>query len=349
MDFSVVIPSYNRGAYLQQTLDSIRAQTLKPREIIVIDDGSTDNTADLFANAHAHGDVQYRRIENSGPGVARCIGMQAATADWIAFCDSDDLWEPRHLAVLAEVAEAFPEARFLFSNFCNFRDDRPDERYYDHFASAPPGWWAAQTAARHGDAVLLVEPALPGFLAFMPAWPTASAVHRSVATRVGSTQAAVSRLPSEDCELTGRFVILGRAACSLQQTARLRKHADNYSGDQVANIIGRANVLMLGLQGHAELYAGFEAAVIEEARQDVLRAFQRALWQQRPLDAGRLHDLLAPFGLRAPKLKQRLAGRVLAVWSRLQSRPTTPKLEAMIELALRNRAALVAATKHGVG
>jgi hypothetical protein len=338
LDFSVVIPSYNRGAYLLETLNAVRAQTLKPREIIVIDDGSTDNTADLFANAN--GDVSYRRIENSGPGLARCIGMRAATSNWIAFCDSDDIWEPTHLAVLAEVATVFPEATFLFSNICNFRDDQPETLYFDHFDTAPPGWWAEQTAARRGDVLLMVEPAFPGFLTFLPAWPTASAVHQSVAVRVGQTQAAVSKLPSEDCELTGRCVILGRAACSTQKTVRLRKHANNFSGDHVANLIGRANVLMLGLLGHADIYAGFAESVIEEARQDVLRAYQRALWRGRLLEAGRLYELLAPFGLRAPKLKQRISGQALAFLSRLQAGAVSPKLEALIELALHNHQAL---------
>jgi hypothetical protein len=334
LDFSVVIPSYNRGAYLLETLNAIRAQTLKPREIIVIDDGSTDNTADLFACANA--DVSYRRIENSGPGIARCTGMRAATSTWIAFCDSDDLWEPRHLEVLAEVAEAFPEATFLFSNICNFRDDQPDRLYFDHFDSAPPGWWHEQTAARRGDCLLMVEPAFPGFLTFLPAWPTASAVHRLVAMRAGETQAAVSKLPSEDCELTGRLVILGRAACSMQKTARLRKHANNFSGDHVANLIGRANVLMLGLLGHANIYARFADAIIEEARQDVLRAYLRALWHRRLFEAGRIYELMTPFGLRAPKLKQRLVGRALSFLYRMQSDRVLPKFEAMIGLALRN-------------
>lgn len=340
LDFSVVVPTYNRRAYLPATLNAIRSQTIIPREIIVVDDGSTDGTENLFDNAN--GDVKYLRIDNSGPGLARCLGMQAATSDWIAFCDSDDIWEPRHLEVLAGVAEVFPEARFLFSNICNFRDDQPETLFFDHFAIAPAGWWQEQTAARIGDSVLLVEPAFPGFLQFLPAWPSASAVHRTVAAKAGRTQVEVSRLPSEDCELTGRFVILGRAACSMQTTVRLRKHATNYSGDQVANLIGRVNVLMLGPLGHPDIYADFINDVIEEARQEVLRAYQRALWHRRFLWAGHLYGLLAPFGMRAPKFKQRLAGVVLSFYARMQADSVPPKLSAMITLALRNQQALAA-------
>jgi glycosyltransferase involved in cell wall biosynthesis len=334
LDFSVVIPTYNRCAYVLQSLEAIRAQTLKPREIIVIDDGSTDGTPLLFLGANV--DVQYIRIDNAGPGHARYHGLCAATSSWIAFCDSDDLWQPEHLAVLAGVVDAFPEARFVFSNVCNFRDEKPDELFFDHFKEAPADWWRAQTAAIRGDTRLMIDPAFPGFLQYLPAWPTASAVHRSVASQAGATQMAVSRLPSEDCELTGRFVILGRVACSMRTTVRLRKHTSNYSADHVANLIGRANVLMLGLLGHPEIYSRFVDAILNEARQDVLRAFQRALWHRRLLEAGRLFDLLEPFGLRAPKLKQRLMGQALSLCCRLQLIPVSPKLESLIALALRN-------------
>ena len=128
----------------------------------------------------------------------------------------------------------------------------------------------------------------------------------------------------------------------MQTTVRLRKHASNYSGDQVANLIGRVNVLMLGPLGHPDIYADFFEEVIEEARAEVLRAYQRALWYRRYLWAGQLYGLLAPFGLRAPKFKQRLAGVVFSFWARMQTNSVPPKLRAMIALALRNQQTLAA-------
>lgn len=94
---SVIIPTYNRAGYLRQALDSVLAQTIRPAEIIVVDDGSTDDTAACIA---AYGPaVRYLCHQgNRGIAAARNTGLQAAQGDLIAWLDSDDLWEPAFLA-----------------------------------------------------------------------------------------------------------------------------------------------------------------------------------------------------------------------------------------------------------
>jgi GT2 family glycosyltransferase len=87
---SVVIPTYNRADLLKLTLESVLAQTLRPTQVLVIDDGSTDNTAEVCASFPSP--VQLIRQQNNGVAAARNRGMREATGDWIAFCDSDDLW-----------------------------------------------------------------------------------------------------------------------------------------------------------------------------------------------------------------------------------------------------------------
>lgn len=87
---SVVIPTYNRSELLKLTIESILAQTLRPLEIIIVDDGSTDDTAEVCARFGAP--VRYIRQENGGVSAARNNALRAANGDWIAFCDSDDLW-----------------------------------------------------------------------------------------------------------------------------------------------------------------------------------------------------------------------------------------------------------------
>ncbi|MEM7206307.1 MAG: glycosyltransferase [Pseudomonadota bacterium] len=93
---SVVIPSYNRGALLARALDSVFAQTLPPDEVIVIDDGSTDGTSDMVAKRF--GGVKLIRQKNLGVSAARNAGITAATGEWIALLDSDDVWLPEKLA-----------------------------------------------------------------------------------------------------------------------------------------------------------------------------------------------------------------------------------------------------------
>lgn len=92
---SVVIPCYNGAAYLRETLASVLAQTYQPIEVLVIDDGSTDNSA---AIANEFGPpVRVIQQPNQGGSVARNRGIDEAQGDWIAFLDADDLWLPEKL------------------------------------------------------------------------------------------------------------------------------------------------------------------------------------------------------------------------------------------------------------
>jgi glycosyltransferase involved in cell wall biosynthesis len=86
-----VIPAYNRGDFIKATVESVLAQSLPPIEVIIVDDGSTDHTPQVCAQFGPP--VRYIRRDNEGPSGARNHGIRAATGDWIALCDSDDLWD----------------------------------------------------------------------------------------------------------------------------------------------------------------------------------------------------------------------------------------------------------------
>ena len=103
MTVSVVIPTYNSGALLQQTLDSALAQTVAPDEIIVVDDGSTDGTPD-WVRAHYGARVTLIEQRNGGVARARNTGWRASSGDWIAFLDHDDVWYPDKLERLLDAA-----------------------------------------------------------------------------------------------------------------------------------------------------------------------------------------------------------------------------------------------------
>lgn len=107
-EISVVIPTYDRAALVTQAIDSALAQTFTDREIIVVDDGSKDGTTE--AVARYGGLVRYVRQDNAGEASARNRGVREAKGRWVAFLDSDDLWEPDALATLIAASRARPEA-----------------------------------------------------------------------------------------------------------------------------------------------------------------------------------------------------------------------------------------------
>jgi len=94
MKISVVIPTYNRYDFLKRALASVFAQTYQPSEIIVIDDGSTDNTSDIKQDFPS---IKYFYQKNCGVSSARNLGIKKASYEWIAFLDSDDEWHPQKL------------------------------------------------------------------------------------------------------------------------------------------------------------------------------------------------------------------------------------------------------------
>lgn len=99
--FSVIIPAYNREKYAVDCLESVFAQSFKDYEIIVIDDGSTDNTLKILKDFKDR--IQLISRENGGAGAARQAGCDLARGQYIAFLDSDDLWFPWTLAVYNEI------------------------------------------------------------------------------------------------------------------------------------------------------------------------------------------------------------------------------------------------------
>jgi GT2 family glycosyltransferase len=110
---SVIIPAYNAAAFLPATLRSIFAQSSPPGEIIVVDDGSTDDT---IAVARSFG-VRVIALTNGGPSAARNAGMRAATGEYVAFLDADDLWAPEKLAMQCAALRAYGRPAFSFTDF----------------------------------------------------------------------------------------------------------------------------------------------------------------------------------------------------------------------------------------
>jgi glycosyltransferase involved in cell wall biosynthesis len=112
---SVVIPAYNSGKYIGRCIDSVLAQTLEAEELIVVDDGSTDNTARIVADYGSR--IIFIQQENSGASAARNTGVQRATSEWIAFLDADDEWLSEKLSMQVEHLRRNPELVWAGTNY----------------------------------------------------------------------------------------------------------------------------------------------------------------------------------------------------------------------------------------
>ena len=115
MNISVIIPTFNRAHTVGRAIQSVLDQTHQPHELIVIDDGSTDETQALLASFSEH-IVLIQNKTNGGVSLARNLGIQAATGDWLAFLDSDDEWMSNKLEQQKGVINSFQEAWLCHTN-----------------------------------------------------------------------------------------------------------------------------------------------------------------------------------------------------------------------------------------
>lgn len=126
-DVSVVIPAYNAGELLLEAIGSALDQTLASKEVIVVDDGSSDGTQERMERFR--GRIRYIRFEqNRGPGAARNAGISASSGRYIALLDSDDLWMPTRLEVMVRFMDAHPEFSFATTDAYFMFDDQPTTR-----------------------------------------------------------------------------------------------------------------------------------------------------------------------------------------------------------------------------
>ncbi|WP_423603332.1 glycosyltransferase family 2 protein [Sphingomonas sp. MS122] len=127
--FSVVMPLYNKAGHVRAAIESVLAQTMPAHEILVIDNRSTDGGRELVAGI-GHERIKLLDLPTPGPGgyAGRNLGIRAASGDWIAFLDADDLWLPGHLAQLAQGITANPEVRAAATRFDHVFADRSQKQ-----------------------------------------------------------------------------------------------------------------------------------------------------------------------------------------------------------------------------
>lgn len=245
---SVVVPTYNRAALLPETLDAILAQTLPAREVIIVDDGSTDATVAMLT-ARYDGRVRLIRISNSGDLVARNTGLREACGDLVAFCDSDDVWRPGFLAAMAMLWIAEPRTRVAFADFVIIRDGQwQPARKFD---AAPAGYWRDLRKLGCGELGVFDTPIVERLIRFQPFFPSCMVADRRFLCGLGGWDTSVGRIMGTDfatalllAEHTPFGVLRDSPLDTVQQPlVGIRKHAENFSADVQAMNLGDAAIL----------------------------------------------------------------------------------------------------------
>lgn len=246
-DVSVVIPSFNRAALIGETIDSILAQTRPPFEVIVVDDGSTDETESVVARYRSA--VRYHRIDNVGPSAARNVGVSLARGSWIAFCDSDDLWRPTKLERQIALHELAPDVEYSFTDFCFVASGEWSSG--SRFEQAPIGFWEPERRIL-ADKIWIYDGSLYGrILRFHPIGVPAVMMSRRRFDRLGGYNEKFSRGLSEDMEFTLRCVGVPPIGVLADPLVGVRKHPGNRSGDNVSSWIAQIGILEHALAEHA--------------------------------------------------------------------------------------------------
>jgi len=149
---SVIVPTYNRRETIQAAIASVQRQTFADWELIVVDDGSTDDTADLIEGSDPR--IVLIRQKNQGVNGARNNGMLRARGQYIAFLDSDDEWLPHHLELSVAFFRAFPGEDFLSGEFC----EDGGSRGLVYFLRSALTEWYPPLAERAGSSLLRLPP-----------------------------------------------------------------------------------------------------------------------------------------------------------------------------------------------
>ena len=252
---SVIIPAYNAEQYIREAIESVLAQTYSPIEVIVVNDGSTDGTADILRQCSDR--VTVITQSNGGPSVARNSAIGISRGQWIAFIDADDLWDPTKLE--DQFASARSPADVIY---CNSRIIDGFGRCMDNSANRK----------RPGDELSLADLILCNEISILT-----TVVRRSSLEAVGGFDAS-NRNGTEDYQLWLRLAATGHRFSYVDKVlASYRVHGANASSN--GSLMKRG--LVFAVQKTRQEYPGAFAAVERRAYHRALRELHFGIaWHQ---------------------------------------------------------------------
>lgn len=211
--FSIVIPLYNKENEIQHTLNSVLQQNFSDFEVLVINDGSTDNSGQKVL-AFSDKRIKYLKTENGGVSKARNKGIALATSPLIAFLDADDIWLPGHLQDLNDLYENFPQAGLLIKNYTFV--------YADNHQISP-----VFNGINNENFRGIVQDFFYASLNYRMAWTSAVAVQKDVFTKVGVFDEQITLGAGEDTDMWTRIALHYPVAFDSRVSALYKLDASN--------------------------------------------------------------------------------------------------------------------------
>ncbi len=268
---SVVIPTYNYGRFIAEAIESVLQQTYPRIEIIVVDDGSTDNTEKVLSS---FGDrIRYIRQANQGVGAARNTGVKESSGELIAFLDADDYWHPQKLEKQVEKLVSDPEIGLVH---CGLLKVDASGNPLEENCAGKEGWVA--------DDLLLFEPVIAG-----PG--SCTLVRKEIFLEVGGYDLDMSMHPSEDWELSYRIARKCKFGFVREPLVFYRHHGGGGHEDiprmekstrlawgKIFETVD-PGIVRLRRQSYANLYKVLAGSYLHVGRyQDFLRNLLKSLW-----------------------------------------------------------------------
>jgi glycosyltransferase involved in cell wall biosynthesis len=289
---SLVIPAYNRAHLITATLLAALNQTRAFSEIIVVDDGSKDNTAEVLAPYADR--IKFIRTDNRGVQAARNTGVAAASSEYVTFCDSDDLLDPDFVATVGDWLATGPAVELVYTNLVKFTDDAIDR---DDFSGAPSQFMdGAKTSGAffHDIPELYLR-----IFTVHPFYITGCTVKKSFFDAIGGFDTSFNRIGAEDSEFTLRAVASGRAAYCKTPLSWVRRHPGNQSASPVYVDLGRAHILEHAAVHHPNV--GAYAQALRDTARSVRLHVADSAYARGDFDTARKiysHDFGRPMGLK---------------------------------------------------
>ncbi len=225
---SVIIPAYNSARYIAQCIDSVLAQTHRTAEILIVDDGSTDDTR-AVVSAYRDPRIRYIEAPHRGTAATRNTALDLASGKYLAFLDADDLWRPAMLERQVSVMEHDPRLVCSFTNFVRFMDGT-GELLPDQFTFFPELATLPVAVCSGGNALIVEGDAFVQLIGFhdIPAYTVCMLFRRALVAEMRQNE-SLGRC--EDLEYAARAFMRGKVAFSRQVLADVRRHDSNATRD----------------------------------------------------------------------------------------------------------------------